>query len=113
MGHTLAELEAAAQAMTERIVERFDPEQVILFGSVARGDVHPDSDVDLLVVMPFEGPRREKRIEVAVALDDVAALVPRDVFLVAPDDLAARRELVGTLERPACEEGRSLYARAA
>ena len=38
--------------MTRRIVEKFDPLQVILFGSQARGDAHADSDVDLLVVFP-------------------------------------------------------------
>jgi predicted nucleotidyltransferase len=38
--------------MTRRIVERFDPLQVILFGSHARGEAHADSDVDLLVVFP-------------------------------------------------------------
>ena len=46
------------QEMTRRIVERFDPLQVILFGSQARGDAHPDSDVDLLVVFPHLESRR-------------------------------------------------------
>ncbi len=37
--------------MVRRIVHRFRPERIILFGSHARGDAGPDSDVDLLVVM--------------------------------------------------------------
>jgi len=37
--------------MTERIVQRFHPVRVILFGSHARGDARPDSDVDLLVML--------------------------------------------------------------
>ena len=46
--------------MVRRIVRKFQPEQVILFGSQARGDAGPDSDVDLLVVMDFEGAARDK-----------------------------------------------------
>lgn len=44
------------------IVTRFHPEQVILFGSQARGDATPDSDVDFLVVMPDGIDRREVAI---------------------------------------------------
>ena len=40
--------------MVRRIVERFHPEKIILFGSYARGTAGPDSDVDLLVVLPIE-----------------------------------------------------------
>ncbi len=39
-------------AMTERIVQQFDPLRIILFGSQARGDAGPWSDVDLLIVLP-------------------------------------------------------------
>ena len=47
--------QAALEAFTQRLVERFAPEQVILFGSLARGEARWDSDADLLVVMLFEG----------------------------------------------------------
>ena len=57
--------------MVNRIVNEFQPERVILFGSHARGEGGPDSDVDLLVVMPVEGSRRDKAIEIGVALHDV------------------------------------------
>ena len=49
-----AHLDRAIDQMVGRIVERFDPERIILFGSAARGEAGPDSDVDLLVVMPVE-----------------------------------------------------------
>ncbi|MBH0185089.1 MAG: nucleotidyltransferase domain-containing protein, partial [Nitrospira sp.] len=44
--------------MVRRIVERFHPERVILFGSHARGTAGPQSDVDLLVVMQAQGSKR-------------------------------------------------------
>ena len=45
----------ALLAFTQRLVERYAPEKVILFGSLARGEARWDSDADILVVMPFEG----------------------------------------------------------
>lgn len=48
-------LERKIEQMVLQIVKRFDPERIILFGSAARGEAGPDSDVDLLVVMPVNG----------------------------------------------------------
>ena len=44
--------------MVNRILEHFDPDRIILFGSHARGEAGPDSDVDLLVVMTVRGSKR-------------------------------------------------------
>jgi predicted nucleotidyltransferase len=95
--------------MVEVIVRRFDPERIILFGSHARGDAGPDSDVDLLVVMPFEGPRGSKDLEVAVALHDFR--IPKDIVVTRPEDFAWRKEVPGTIERPAALEGKVLHVR--
>src|SRR5450830_61090 len=54
--------------MVRRIVEGFHPDKIILFGSYARGAAGPDSDADLLVVMPVKGSKREKAIEIDVEL---------------------------------------------
>ena len=56
------------EEMVRRIVERFHPEKIILFGSHARGTAGPDSDVDLLVVMPVQGSRRRKATEIDLSL---------------------------------------------
>jgi predicted nucleotidyltransferase len=95
--------------MVRRIVERFDPERIILFGSYARGDAGPDSDVDLLVVMHVEGSRREKGVEIGVALHDIR--LPKDIIVTTPGDFEWRKEVVGTIERLAAREGKVLYAR--
>ncbi len=57
--------------MVNRIVEHFDPEKIILFGSHARGEAGPDSDVDLLVVMPVQGSKREKQLEIRALLHGI------------------------------------------
>ncbi len=96
--------------MVARIVDCFAPERIILFGSHARGDAGADSDIDLLVVMPVSGSRREKAVEIAVALHDIA--VPKDVIVTTPEEFAWRKDVVGTVEWPAAREGEVLYARA-
>jgi predicted nucleotidyltransferase len=102
----------AAQAqidrMVKRIVKKFHPQRVILFGSHARGDAGPDSDVDLLVVMDFKGTAPDKGLEIRQALHDL--LVPIDVIVTRPEDFAWRKDVVGTIEWPAGREGKVLYA---
>ncbi len=95
--------------MVKRIVTRFHPEAIILFGSQARGDARPDSDVDLLIVMPVDGPVCEKRLDVRQALRDIP--MPIDVVITSPEDFAWRKDVVGTIEWPAAREGKVLYAR--
>jgi len=94
--------------MVNRIVRRFDPEKVILFGSYATGKAGPDSDVDLLVVMPVIGSKRKKAVEIGVALHDMG--VAKDVIVARPDEFEWRKDIIGTIEWPAAHEGKVLYA---
>lgn len=94
--------------MVRRIVSRFHPEQIILFGSHARGDAGPDSDVDLLVVMPLVGSKLEKQLEIRLALRSFQ--VPKDIVVTTPEEFQWRKEIPGTIERPAAREGKVLYA---
>lgn len=95
--------------MVHRIVKKFKPEKIVLFGSYARGTPTRDSDVDLLVIMPISGSKREKRIEIGVALHDIR--IPKDIIVATPDEVERRKNLVGTIIRPALEEGKVLYGR--
>jgi predicted nucleotidyltransferase len=94
--------------MVKRIVKKFRPERVILFGSHARGDAGPDSDVDLLIVMDFEGAVSDKELQMRQALHDF--LVPLDVLVTKPEAFAWRKDVVGTIEWPAAREGKVLYS---
>ncbi len=85
--------------------------RVILFGSRARGDAGPHSDVDLLVVMP-DGIEDERRVTVEIRrlLRDMP--VAKDVVVTTPEEIERRGDLVGTVLRPALREGKVLYERA-
>lgn len=96
-------------AMVDEIVRRFSPDQVILFGSHATGTARPDSDVDLMVVVPDVDSRRQMSVDIGVALHRFP--FSKDVIVVRSEDFAWRKDVVGTLEYPAAREGKVLYAR--
>ena len=95
------------QKMVARIVERFQPDKIVLFGSCARGEITYDSDVDLLVIMPVVGTRREVAREIYMSLMDFP--VPTDIIVNTPEDVEEYGELVGTILRPALREGKVMY----
>lgn len=106
---TKNEADKLIQTMVERIVARFKPEKVILFGSHAKGTAQPDSDVDLLIVMPVRGSRHKMAVKIGVALHDIE--VAKDVIVVTPEEFEWRKDIVGTIEWPASREGQLLYAK--
>jgi len=97
--------------MVRRIVERFSPERVILFGSCARGTDGPDSDVDVLVVMQCVESPRHQAVEVRKVLADLP--IGKDVIVVTPEYFERYRDVIGTVVWPAVREGKLLYERAA
>jgi len=97
-------------AMARRIVARFSPHKVILFGSHATGRATPDSDIDLLVVMPLKGSKADHELRIRAALREYRT--PKDVIVTTPEAFAWRRGVPGTVERSAARGGRVLYEKA-
>jgi predicted nucleotidyltransferase len=97
--------------MTRRIVEQFDPLQVILFGSRARGDARPDSDSDLLVVFPYVENTRTMAVAIQSTLRD--SRIAKDIIVTTPAEIAVRGTLIGSVLESALREGRVLYERSA
>lgn len=96
-------------AMRDRIVQRFDPQQIILFGSTARGEAGPFSDIDLLVVFSQAQSKRQTAIDIRRALSDFP--VGKDIVVTTTTEIAQRGDLVGTVLRPALREGEVIYER--
>ena len=103
------EVDAAIDEMVRIIVDRFDPERIVLFGSHARGNAGPESDVDLLVVMPFSGSKRDKQVEIRVAVHEVR--IPKDILVTSPEETEKLRNVAGTVIRHALREGVILHDR--
>jgi predicted nucleotidyltransferase len=95
------------QVMTERIVRDYDPVKIILFGSHARGEAGPESDIDLLVVLPEVANKRQAAVAIRRAFTDLP--VPKDIVVTTPEEIARRGDVVGTVLRPALREGKVLY----
>ena len=93
--------------MTERIVRDFDPLQIILFGSQARGDADRDSDIDLLVVFGELTDKRKTAIDIDRALSDLP--VAKDIIVSTPEELERGRTRIGSVLRYAQQEGKVLW----
>jgi uncharacterized protein len=96
----------ALKAFTDRLVEAFAPEQVILFGSMARGTAGVESDADVLVVMPFEGRALEKILEIRNVCQPE---FPLDMLLWRPEDIPRRYRWGDPFIREALDHGVVLY----
>ncbi len=96
--------------VTQRIVKEIDPERLILFGSRARGDERPDSDVDLLVVMETDAKSANRTLPVRRALRGVP--VGKDIIVYTPQEFTAWLGASASLVSRAVHEGMELYRRA-
>ncbi len=95
--------------MVERIVARFDPYRVILFGSHARDTNVKWSDVDFLVVLPDGTDRHHAAVEIHRTLGDLP--VAKDVFVTTPEEIDRRGHVVGSVLYAALREGKAVYER--
>lgn len=89
-----------------QIVEKFNPVKVILFGSYAYGKPRAGSDVDLLVVMPFEGRESQQAIKIR---QKISSPLPFDLLVKTPEQIRSRIALNDFFVREITEKGRILY----
>ena len=92
------------------ILKTVDAEQIILFGSYAKGDYKKDSDIDLMVITEQKIDRKEKNN----ILDKMAIIffennLNIDLLLETKEDIEKYKNIIGTLIKPALEQGRILW----
>lgn len=98
---------AVLEEIVRRIVAVANPERIILFGSAARGEMGPESDIDILVVKSGVEHRRRLAQDIYMNLSGVGIAV--DVIVLSPEDITAQRDRVGSIVGPALDEGRLIY----
>ena len=99
----LRQVRGLASCIAKEIV----PQRIILFGSHARGTAGEHSDVDLLVIMRFEGTGFRKALEILNRLD---LRMPIDLIAYRPEDADRRYAQGDPLVREALDCGKTLYA---
>ena len=99
--------------MVEAVVREVDPERIILFGSQARGDAQPASDVDLMIVErePF-GPGRSRRAELARIRQALSSFhIPKDLLVYSVEEVNRWGGSANHIIGAGLSEGRVLYER--
>ena len=99
---TLSEI----RQLSDSIVREFRPERVILFGSYASGTACDDSDIDLLVVMPFRGNRIRKAVEI---LEKIKSKKAVDIVVRTPQDVRRRVALNDFFLKQILDQGTVLH----
>jgi predicted nucleotidyltransferase len=92
--------------LCKQIAQEFKPEKIILFGSHAFGQPTPESDLDLLVVMQFDGDPLEQAVAM---LNQLNVLMPVDLLVRTPEQIRHRLEMGDSFMRDIIERGKVMY----
>ncbi len=101
--------EQVVKAMTDKIVNTFAPDKIIVFGSWARREADEHSDVDFLVIMPYSGSKRDAQVSIRRALKGFG--VPKDVIVATEQEVKEKEKLNAYIYGSALREGRIVYER--
>lgn len=91
---------------TDRIAKAYNPESIILFGSYAAGNAGRDSDVDLLIILDFEGKAANKAAEIRLKFHPE---FPLDILVRTPQKVRERIDLGDCFMKEIIEKGKVLY----
>jgi len=100
--------EPQLEDLIRKIVAAVHPLRIILFGSAARNETGPDSDLDVLVVMPDGTHRRHTAQYLYREIRGITT--PFDLLVATPSDLEWHRDNPGLIYREILRAGRTVYA---
>ena len=101
------QIESYLKEAVSRIIDNFNPEKIILFGSYAYGKPTEDSDIDLMVVMDTDMEPYERALPIRKALKYLG--MPKDIIVRTPQEFERFKDIVGTIIYTAAHKGRVIY----
>ena len=108
MGESITNGEELLQTIASKIAEAIRPQKIILFGSWARGERGPHSDVDLLIIQESKLPRPQRYAQVRRLFWGMG--LPMDILVYTPEEFARYQSVPGSFTHTIAREGRVLYA---
>lgn len=103
--HTISDI----KKYTDQIAEEFNPEKIILFGSAARGKATETSDIDLLIIMDYEGRAVQQAFRIR---KNIPPSFPLDIFVRKPGQVKERIKMDDFFISGILKDGVVLYERA-
>lgn len=100
--------EEIIETITKKIVEHFNPQKIILFGSRAKGMIHQDSDVDLFIIMPSKLRRDNRSVEISKIFSE--RLFPMDILVYTPEEVKMSLKRNNPFIKGILKKGKVLYA---
>jgi predicted nucleotidyltransferase len=105
---TAIQTHSVLPSIIEQITHNFSPIRIILFGSYAHGYQTEDSDLDIMVVLPYDGKSLDKSVEILSSLDPYPN-VPLDLITIRPEEMSRKYAEGDPLIREVCSSGVILY----
>ncbi|MCC7202485.1 MAG: nucleotidyltransferase domain-containing protein [Nitrospirae bacterium] len=103
------DIEAYLKEAVRKIIDNFNPEKIILFGSYAYGKPTENSDIDLMVVMDTDMKPYERVLPIRKTLKYLG--MPKDVIVRTPQEFERFKDIVGTIIYTAAHKGKVVYER--
>jgi predicted nucleotidyltransferase len=104
----MTDFQSRLDLLISRIVEITHPLRIVMFGSAARMDTGPDSDIDLLIIMPEGTHRRATAQKLYKEISGIG--LPFDVIIATPSDILKHKDNIGLIYRSALRDGKEVYA---
>jgi predicted nucleotidyltransferase len=103
------DIESYLKNIVDKIINNFNPDKIILFGSYAYGHPNVDSDVDIMIVMDTDEKPHKRAVSVRKVLKGIG--IPKDIIVKTPEEFERFKDIVGTIVYPAAHKGRIIYER--